>query len=229
MRVVGIFRVGAQVDQGVAVVHVADAQTLFRLGEGYSGLRMTLADPFALEPVATSIRQHFGDRARIRTWQQSMGTLFAAIRMEKTVVGLLLGIIIAVAGFNIVASLVLMVANKRRDIAVLRAMGADSRTITGIFRVQGAATGIAGVSLGVVLGCLGAWQLGSIVEQLEEWLGITLFDPDVYFISQLPSQLRWTDVTIVAALGLLMSYLATLYPAYRAGRVSPAEALRYDH
>ncbi len=230
LQVVGIFQVGAQVDQGVALVHIGDARTLFRLGAGHSGLRLTLEDPFALESTVAAAREAFPDaEARVETWQESMGALFAAIRMEKTVVGLLLAIIIAVAGFNIVASLVLMVANKRKDIAVLRAMGATSSTVTGIFRVQGAATGIAGVALGVLLGCLVAWQLGEIVQLVEQWIGITIFDPEVYFISQMPSRLYWRDVVVIATLGILISLVATLYPAYRAGRVSPAEALRYDH
>jgi len=141
----------------------------------------------------------------------------------------LLAVIIAVAAFNIVASLVLMVADKRKDIAVLRAMGATSTTVTAIFRVQGAAVGLSGVALGVVAGCLLAWQLGAVVGFFEGLLGVSIFDPEVYFISQLPTDLQWPDVAIVAGLGTLISLLATLYPAWRAGQVSPAEVLRYEH
>ncbi|MCK9503572.1 MAG: lipoprotein-releasing ABC transporter permease subunit [Porticoccaceae bacterium] len=232
LRVVGVYQVGAQVDTGIALVHVADAQKLLRLGNGYEGLRISVADPFNLnDQVAAlaTVADSPGEGGTITTWQQAMKTLFAAIKMEKTVVGLLLCVIIAVAGFNIVASLVLMVASKRKDIAVLRAMGATSATVTGIFRVQGTVAGISGVALGVVAGCLIAWKLGVIVNAIEKLIGKTLFDPEVYFISQLPSVLLWQDVAIIAGFGVLISILATLYPAYRAGQVSPSEVLRYEH
>ena len=137
--------------------------------------------------------------------------------------------IIAVAGFNIIASLVLMVANKRGDIAVLRAMGASSRLVTGVFRVQGVVTGVAGVLLGGLLGCLVSWRVGAVVGLLEKLTGMVLFDPDVYFISQLPADLQAFDVVIIMSMGILISVVATLYPAWRAGQVSPAEVLRYEH
>ncbi|MGD9660737.1 MAG: lipoprotein-releasing ABC transporter permease subunit [Porticoccaceae bacterium] len=232
LRVVGVYQVGAQVDTGIALIHVVDAQKLLRLGNGYEGLRISVADPFNLDDQTAALAkmadQSF-DESTVSTWQESMKTLFAAIKMEKTVVGLLLCVIIAVAGFNIVASLVLMVASKRKDIAVLRAMGATSATVTGIFRIQGTVAGISGVALGVMLGCLIAWKLGVIVSLIEKLVGKTLFDPEIYFISQLPSVLLWQDVAIIAAFGVLISVLATLYPAYRAGQVSPSEVLRYEH
>jgi lipoprotein-releasing system permease protein len=229
LQVVGIYQVGAQVDSGIAMVHIADAQKLYRLGTRVNGIRVSVADPFAIAGVQGELAARFAGRGEVSTWQQAMKTLFAAIKMEKTVVGLLLTVIIAVAGFNIVASLVLMVANKRKDIAVLRAMGASSGTITGIFTVQGGVAGLAGVALGVAGGCLIAWQLGEIVSGIEGLLGMTIFDPEVYFISQLPSDLRWPDVALIATVGVVISFLATLYPAWRAGQVSPAEVLRYEH
>ena len=229
LRVVGIFQVGAQVDSGIAFIHIADAARLYRLGDRVEGMRISVADPFALDTARARLATEFGDRADVTTWQQSLATLFAAIKMEKAVVGLLLGIIIAVAGFNIVASLVLMVANKRKDIAVLQAMGAASGLIMQIFRVQGVVTGLSGVALGAVLGCLLAWQVGPVVELLESLTGATLFDPNIYFISQLPSDLQWQDVVLITGVAAVISVLATLYPAWRAGQVSPSEVLRYEH
>jgi len=229
LKVVAVFQVGAQVDNGIAFLHIADAQRLLRTGADVHGLRLTLADPFAVETVLPRLRAQLPAEASLASWHQSLRSLFDAIKMEKTVVGLLLTVIIAVAAFNIVASLVLMVADKRKDIAVLRAMGATSATVTAIFRVQGASVGLSGVALGVVAGCLLAWQLGAIVAFFERLFGVAIFDPEVYFISQLPSDLQWQDVVIVAAIGTVISLLATLYPAWRAGQVSPAEILRYEH
>ena len=158
-----------------------------------------------------------------------MGSLFQAIETEKKVVGLLLAAIVAVAAFNIIASLTLMVADKRRDIAVLRTLGAEAGIVSRIFRVQGSAIGFLGVVTGALLGCLLSLVIGDLVFWLERNLGFQVFDPDVYFISELPSRLMWQDGALVCALGMVLSVLATLYPAYRAGRVLPAEALRYDH
>jgi len=229
LTVVGIYQVGAQVDNGIGFIHLHDAQRLYRLGERVEGLRVSVEAPFSVGPVQNEITNTFSDRANVTSWQQSLKTLFAAIKMEKTVVGLLLAIIIAVAGFNIIASLVLMVANKRKDIAVLRAMGASSSVITRIFRVQGVVTGISGVMLGGLLGCLLSWRIGEVVGFIETLTGATLFDPQVYFISQLPSDLQMQDVVVITVVGVAISVLATLYPAWRAGQVSPSEVLRYEH
>ncbi|MAT49641.1 MAG: lipoprotein-releasing system transmembrane subunit LolC [Porticoccaceae bacterium] len=229
LRVVGIYQVGAQVDSGIAFVHIADAQTLKRNGDMVDGVRFTLVDPYRVQEVVDRWRTDMGPDGQLVSWRDSLSALFDAIHMEKLVVGSLLTIIIAVAAFNIVASLVLLVADKRKDIAVLRAMGASSGTITGIFRVQGIAVGLSGVVLGVGLGCLLASQLGALVAFVEGVVGVSVFDPEVYFISQLPTDIQWPDVLAVAAVGALISIAATVYPAYRAGTVSPAEVLRYEH
>lgn len=229
LKVVAVYQVGAQVDSGIAFVHIADAQRLLRTGEDVHGLRLSLVDPFAVEGVLPRIRDRAPQGAVVTSWHESLRSLFDAIQMEKTVVGVLLTVIIAVAAFNIVASLVLMVADKRKDIAVLRAMGATGRVVSAIFRVQGASVGLSGVALGVLTGCLLAWQLGTIVAFVERLFGVAIFDPEIYFISQLPSDLQWPDVAIVATIGTVISLLATLYPAWRAGQVSPAEILRYEH
>lgn len=228
VTVVGIFQVGAQVDQGIAFIHIADARRLLRLGERVKGLRITLSDPFSSAAV-DRIRAELPKQIEVNTWQESLGSLFRAIRMEKMVVGLLLMVIVGVAAFNIVASLVLMVNDKRKDIAVLRTMGAEAGTIAAIFRIQGGVVGIAGVMVGVVVGCVVALNVGGIVAGLERIFGFNLFDPGLYFIRRLPSELIWQDVALVAGAGVVLSLLATLYPAARAGQVQPAEALRYDH
>jgi lipoprotein-releasing system permease protein len=157
-----------------------------------------------------------------------MGTLFQAMRMEKLVVSLLLSVIVAVAAFNIVASLVLMVADKRRDIAVVRTLGATSELVMKIFVVQGMAVGLMGILVGTVAGCLLAYFIGDIVSLFEAVTGVYLFDPSVYLISALPSKIVFGDVVMVVGSATLISFIATIYPAWRAGQVLPAEALRYE-
>ncbi len=228
LRVTGVFQVGAQADSGIAFINIRDAGKLMRMGDRVRGLRLTFADPLAL-PGIERMRAAWAGSGELTTWQESLSTLFRAIRMEKTVVGVLLAVIVGVAAFNIVASLVLMVNDKRRDIAVLRTLGASGGTVAQIFRVQGGVIGVAGVILGAALGCLLAVNVGTILAWLEQIGGFYLFDPELYFITRLPSQLQWFDVLGVCVLGILLSLLATLYPAWRSSQVQPAEALRYDH
>jgi lipoprotein-releasing system permease protein len=226
LRVSGIFETGAQVDSSIIFIHLNDARKLLRLGDDVSGLRLFFNDPFSLESLIV-IRESIPDSYQMTTWQESMRELFAAIKMEKAVVGLLLSAIIGVAAFNIIASLVLMVNEKRTDIAVLRTLGSSAEDISRIFRIQGGLTGFVGVILGLLAGCALALYVGEVLIFLEQNLGFALFDPELYFITQLPSQLHWQDVALVAALALLLSLIATWYPARRAGRIPPADALRY--
>ncbi|MGK2915096.1 MAG: lipoprotein-releasing ABC transporter permease subunit [Porticoccaceae bacterium] len=228
LHVAGVFQAGAQVDSGVAFVHIADAGRLLRMGDRVRGIRLVLAEPLTLSGIG-QIRADFSAQYEVITWQDSLSTLFRAIRMEKTVVGLLLAVIIGVAAFNIIASLVLMVNDKRKDIAVLRTLGARAATVAQIFRIQGGAIGVAGVVVGAALGCWLALNVGAVVAWIERLFGVYLFDPTLYFITRLPSQLQWQDVLMVCALGVVLSLLSTLYPAWRGGQVQPAEALRYDH
>ena len=227
--VLGVFQVGAQVDNGIAFVHYRDAQRLYRLPKAVSGVQLRVVDPYRVDRVVERLRRSASEELKLKTWTGEMGSLFQAIETEKKVVGLLLAAIVAVAAFNIIASLTLMVADKRRDIAVLRTLGAEAGIVSRIFRVQGSAIGFLGVVTGALLGCLLSLVIGDLVFWLERNLGFQVFDPDVYFISELPSRLMWQDGALVCALGMVLSVLATLYPAYRAGRVLPAEALRYDH
>ena len=223
--VMGVFTVGAQVDASVAFVHQQDARKLLRLGDHYQGVQLQMHNAYDADQWL--LTQDLPEW-RWRSWTEQMGTLFQAMRMEKMVVSLLLSVIIAVAAFNIIASLVLMVADKRRDIAVVRAMGASSGLVVKVFVVQGMAVGFMGIIVGTTLGSLLAYFIGDIVALMEALTGVYLFDPSVYLISALPSRLLWSDVAIVISCAGLISFLATLYPAWRAGQVLPAEALRYE-
>lgn len=227
VTVQGIFQVGAQVDAGVIFIHQADAQKLLQLGDRFPEMRIQFADAYRADEFVA--QQSIADGERWETWTQQMATLFQAMHMEKIVVGLLLSVIIAVAAFNIVASLVLMVADKRKDIAVVRALGATSQTIMRIFIVQGVAVGALGIAAGAVLGCLVAYFVGDIVGLIERMSGQYLFDPSIYLIQTLPSKILPGDVALVVSGAFVLSLLATLLPAWRAGQVMPAEALRYDH
>lgn len=225
---VGTFAVGAELDSNLAMIHIQDAARLKRIKEGVEGIRLLTDDLFKAPEIAWDVASQMQGQYYVKDWTRTHGSLFQAIKMEKTMVGLLLTLIIAVAAFNIVATLVMVVTDKQADIAILRTFGATSNTILGVFMVQGSVIGIFGTLLGVVLGVVIAPNVPFLVEGLESLLGTSFLNSDVYFISYLPSKLEWSDVTMVAGAGLIMSFLATLYPAYRASRTQPAEALRYE-
>ena len=229
VTVSGIFEVGAQVDASVAFMHQQDMQKLMRLGDNYQGFQLQFEDPYKVDSWLKSNATSILPNHQWRSWSNAMSSLFQAMRMEKLVVSLLLSVIIAVAAFNIIASLVLMVADKRKDIAVIRTMGANSSLITKIFIVQGMTVGAVGVLSGTLLGCFVAYFIGDIVGIIEGLLGVYLFDPSIYLINTLPSRIVFNDVAAVVGIALTVSFLATLYPAWRAGKILPAEALRYDH
>ena len=228
ITLVGIFEVGAQVDGSVIFLHQRDARKLLRLGDRYQGLQLQLTDGFLADSWISSRGQQLLPAAKLRSWSSSMGPLFQAMQMEKVVVSLLLSVIIAVAAFNIIASLVLMVADKHRDIAVLRTMGATSSVVAKIFILQGMTVAGFGILFGTLTGCTLAYFIGDIVYIVERMLDVHLFDPSIYLISSLPSKLVWWDVLVVVISALGISFVATLYPAWRAGQILPAEALRYD-
>lgn len=235
VTVVGIFQVGAQVDASVAFIHHRDGQKLLQVGDRYHGVQIELSDAFAADSwlaqqrTGMALNSASDTDLQWRSWTDDMGSLFQAMRMEKVIVSLLLSVIIAVAAFNIVASLVLMVSDKRKDIAVVRTLGASSSTVIQIFIIQGLAVGALGIFSGTVLGCLLAYFIGDIVAAIEGLTGVYMFDPSVYLISALPSRILVGDVLMVVAGAFIISFLATLYPAWRAGKFLPAEALRYDH
>lgn len=227
-RVVGTFQVGAQVDQSLALIHIKAAQKLFRYGDDVQGLRLAVDDIYKAERVVAELGESLEGDYELTDWSHTQGSLFQAIKLEKRMVASLLMIIIAVAALNIVTSLVLMVADKRSDIAVLRTLGLSTRQVMGVFMVQGSTVGIVGILLGGVAGCLLALTISDFIAWIEGVLGVYIFDPSIYFISELPSDLRGGDVLLICGVGLVLSLLASVYPAYRASQVEPAEVLRYE-
>lgn len=224
----GIFSVGAELDANLAYANIEDMQTLARLGDAVGGLRLQLDDLFAASSETQAILNELGPAYRGSDWTYSQGNLFQAIQMEKRMIALLLTVIIAVAAFNIVSTLVMVVTDKRADIAILRTIGATPRSIMGIFIVQGMAIGLIGIAMGVAVGVLLALTVADLIGWVEGSLGIQFLDAGVYFISDLPSRLQWNDVSriVLAAFGL--TFLSTLYPAWRAAKVQPADVLRYE-
>ncbi|SFM51985.1 lipoprotein-releasing ABC transporter permease subunit [Marinobacter zhejiangensis] len=224
----GIFSVGAELDGNYTLIHMDDAAKLMRTEGRAQGVRLLVDDLFRAPLVAEEAALALGGRYFVSDWTRSHGNLFQAIRMEKTMIGLLLMFIVAVAAFNIVSTLVMVVTDKTSDIAILRTMGATPGRIMRIFIIQGAVIGIVGTLVGTLLGVLGAYNISGFISWLEAFLGHKFLNAEVYFISYLPSQLQWADVAIISGAGLAMSLLATIYPAWRASRVEPAEALRYE-
>lgn len=226
--VAGLYDTGAQSDQTGVLIHIRDAQKLLRLGQGVHGLRLKTADIYQAPAILENLTSILPAEATIADWSSSQGHLFQAVKMEKTVVGFLLGIIIAVAAFNIVTSLIMMIAEKRSDIAVLRTMGMRARQIVALFLVQGVTLGVVGILAGVALGVAGALTISEIVAWFEQVLGLQVFDPTVYFVTRLPSELRSGDVLRVVLGAGVITFIASAYPAWRASQIAPAEALRYN-
>jgi lipoprotein-releasing system permease protein len=224
---VGVFEVGAQVDAELAMIHLSDAQKFFRV-QGAQGLHVKATDLYEAAGVMNDLAKQFGDDYKVKDWSQTQGSLFQSVKMEKIVTGTLLNILIFIAVFNIVSSLVLMVADKRSDIAVLRTLGLTAKQVMGIFIVQGSAVGFVGTLIGVVAGCALTLLLDPLMNLLERLFGFHFFDPETFYISALPSYLMWQDLVTITLTALILSFLATLYPAYRAGKIEPAEALRYE-
>lgn len=224
---VGVFEVGGQVDSTLALIHLQDAQKFFRIG-GVQGLHVKTTDLYEAATVMKELKNQLGTDYSVKDWSQTQGSLFQSVKMEKIVTGTLLNILIFIAVFNIISSLVLMVADKRSDIAVLRTLGLTAKQVMGIFIVQGCTIGCVGTILGVVAGCTLTLLLNPFMAILETLFGFHFFDPNTYFITGLPSYLMWQDVITITLTALILSFLATLYPAYRASKIEPAEALRYE-
>ncbi|GAA4087729.1 lipoprotein-releasing ABC transporter permease subunit [Zhongshania borealis] len=224
----GVFSAGAQLDGSSAFIHIGDAQRLYQLGDDVEGLRLQLTDMFAAPQLLPMLAAQLPQGSVPVSWSDSQGSLFQAVKMEKQMVRLLLLFIVLIAAFNIVSILSMAVSAKRGSIAVLRTMGSTPGSIMAIFIVYGMATGLIGLGLGLLIGVPLAQHVGDVVAFIEQLSGMQLFNPQVYFITHLPSHLLWSDVVIVSSFALLLSLLATLYPAWQASRVQPAEALRYE-
>jgi len=228
--VVGMFEFGEyENDSGLAMVNIEDAARLLRMpAESIGGIRLRLKDVDKAWWVARDISEQLGGDFRVRDWTQERGNLFQAVHTEKTVMWVILSLIIAVAAFNIISMLVMVVTDKQADIAILKTMGARAGTIMRVFVVQGSLIGVIGTLAGVAGGILLAQNIGTVVPFLEKIFGFNLFPEDIYYITKLPSDLRNSDVIAFATMSLGMSLLSTLYPAWRASKTQPAEALRYE-
>ncbi len=228
-HVVGLFHVGMyEYDSGLALIHMNDAQALFRLGDGVTGVRLKLRDLMQAPRVAHELARTLTMDAWLTDWTQEHANLFRAVALEKTMMFIILLLIVAVAAFNIVSTLVMVVTDKQADIAILRTLGAAPGSILVIFMIQGALIGVIGTALGVSLGVVTALNIRVIVPFIEKLFGVHFLSPQIYFISELPSDLQRGDVITIALTALVLTLLATLYPSWRAARVQPAEALRYE-
>ncbi len=228
-RVVGEFQVGHyEYDSGLALMHIADAQRLFQLGDAVSGVRLKLADLFESRRVARELYRDLGGEILISDWTRSHANFFRAVEIEKTMMFIILMLIVAVAAFNVVSTLVMAVTDKRSDIAILRTLGASPASIMQVFVVQGVVIGVLGTLLGVAGGIALALNIDVVVPFLERLLRMQFLSKEVYFISELPSDLHAADVVAITCVALFLSLVATIYPSWRAARVRPAEALRYE-
>ncbi|MCW5220771.1 lipoprotein-releasing ABC transporter permease subunit [Verminephrobacter aporrectodeae] len=228
MKVAGMFDSGHyEYDSALVLLHHEDAQRIFRL-EGPTGVRLKLRDLHRARAVALELTHSLSGRLLIRDWTQQNRTWFAAVQLEKRMMFIILTLIVAVAAFNLVSTLVMSVTDKRADIAILRTLGASPKSIMGIFVVQGALVGAIGTLAGLLLGLGVACNIDVIVPAIEHALGASFLPKDIYLISQMPSEPRSSDIVPIAAISLVLAFVATLYPSWHASRVNPAEALRYE-
>ncbi len=227
--VVGVFRAGMyEYDNGLALINIEDAAMMYQMSNQVSGLRLKL-DNFELAPcVAGDIESVVGLDYGVRDWTRKHNAWFRALAMEKTVMFVILFVIVLVAMFNVVSTLIVVVNEKRSDIAILRTLGASPKSILTIFMVQGSIIGVVGTVVGTVVGVLLAFNVGNLVHLLELIFNTRFLAPEIYFLSDLPSDVQWTDVLIISGVSLALSLLSTLYPAWRASQTLPAEALRYE-
>ncbi|MBL8481471.1 MAG: lipoprotein-releasing ABC transporter permease subunit [Rhodocyclaceae bacterium] len=227
--VVGLFEVGMiEYDSGLALIHMQDAQALFRMGEAVSGVRLKLADLFEAPALTRSLLQTLPPGLMVTDWTRSHANFFRAVAIEKNMMFIILSLIVAVAAFNIVSTLIMAVTDKEADIAILRTLGASPASIMVVFVIQGLVIGLVGLALGVAGGLALSWNLDVAVPALERLLGVTLWNKEVYFISELPSQVQWPDVYVIVSVAFVLVLISTLYPSWRAARVDPAQALRYE-
>jgi len=228
-HVVGIFEIGmAPYDNALALIHMSDAQKLYRMGDSVSGISARLKDLDKAQRVSLELESQLPSDVYASDWTRQNANYFSAVQMEKKMMFIILSLIVAVAAFNIVSTLVMAVTDKQADIAILRTLGASPSSIMKIFMVQGVLIGLVGAIIGVVSGIVVALNIGSIVPFIEHLFGVQFLAKDIYFITDLPSDLQRGDVLVVAAFSFAISLIATLYPSWRASKTQPAEALRYE-
>jgi lipoprotein-releasing system permease protein len=230
--VVGLFQIGMyEYDAGLALINIDDAAKLYRMGDNVSGVRLKLDDLFLAPKISTDLAVVLSNESQalfLTDWTQEHANFFRAIQMEKRVMFIILALIVAVAAFNIVSTLVMAVTDKRADIAIMRTFGASPSSIMAIFIVQGALIGIIGTVVGAFFGVLIALNISTIVPFIEHLFHVQFLAKDIYYISELPSHLLWGDVITIVILSFFLSLIATLYPSWKASKMNPAEALRYD-
>ena len=228
LTVAAIFRTGTAYDDRNGFINICDADRLFKMHGGVTGIQMRLADELNAPQIVASLHEKLGQRYWITDWSTEYSSFFEALKMEKMVMWCILCLIIAVAAFNLVSSLVMMVTDKRVDIAILRTMGATAKDVMGIFFAQGAIIGLVGTLLGLIFGLLLAYNVTAIVEYIQNLFNVQFVAEDVYLIGFVPSQIKYADVVFVCGISFVMSLLATIYPSWRAANIAPAEALRYE-
>jgi lipoprotein-releasing system permease protein len=227
--VVGIYRVGMyEFDRRLAFIHLEDAQKLYRKGDKVSGIRLAVSNIYAAPAIVRQVALDLGDPVLVSDWTRSHVNFFRSIQITKSILFVILLLVVAVAAFNIVSTLVMVVKDKQADIAILRTTGASPSTILRIFMTQGTIIGVVGTLAGVALGVIFTLNLETIVSFMESTFGIKFLAADVYFISDLPAELQGTDVVRIAAIALILALASTIYPAWRGARTMPAEALRYE-
>ena len=228
-KVVGLFRAGMyEYDRNLAYVHLADAALLYRMGEDVTGLRLRLADMFAAPRVVRELAVALGGGYYVDDWSRKHATFFRSIQLTKSALFVILLLVVAVAAFNIVSTLVMVVKDKQADIAILRTVGAAPRSILSIFVTQGVAIGVIGTLSGVLLGVLISVNLEALIHGLEAVLGLHFLDAKVYFITDLPARVEWSDVLQISLTAFGLCCLSTLYPSWRAARTQPAQSLRHE-
>jgi len=228
--VAGVFSAGNgfNFDTKLAFVHLPDAQKLMQLGEDITGLKMKINHVYDAPTLAQELSMQLGDDYQVGNWTQQFGAFFEAVKMEKTMMFLILLLIIAVAAFNLVSSLVMVVNDKQAEIAILRTIGATPRTILWIFIVQGMMVGVVGTLLGLISGVLIATNATTIVSHLQSFFDVHLLSSSIYFVDYLPSKIMYSDLWLVCVMAVMMSFIATIYPAWRASKTVIAEALHYE-
>jgi len=228
VTVAGTFHAGHyEYDSAMVMMHIDDAARLFRTG-GPMGIQLRLADLHQAREVAAELAGVLGPDRIVRDWTRTNASWFDAVQIEKRMMGLILTLIVAVAAFNLVSTLVMTVTDKRADIAILRTLGASPRSVMGIFMVQGAASGVIGTFAGLALGLLVSYNIDVIVPAIERLLHTTFLPGNIYLITRMPSDPQRADILPIVVISLVLAFLATLYPSWRASRVNPAEALRYE-